>query len=340
MQRATTASIPERARGARFDIEGRRVWVAGHTGMVGSALCRRLRSERCELLAAHRCDLDLTRQDQVEAWMERQRPDLVIVAAARVGGILANATYPSEFLYENLAIAANILWSAHRLGTEKLVFLGSSCIYPKLAPQPIREEYLLTGALEPTNEAYAIAKIAGLKLTQTLNRQYGRRFISAMPTNLYGPNDNFDLESSHVVPALIRKIHEARAAGRPAVTIWGTGTPTRDILHVDDLADACMLLVRDYDGDEPVNVGSGTEVSIAELARTIADIVGYEGSFAFDAGKPDGTPRKQLDTRRLSALGWRPRIGLRDGLASTYRWWLDRMAAEPPQRTGTVAAAR
>jgi GDP-L-fucose synthase len=305
-------------------ITGRRVFVAGHRGMVGSALCRRLAREDCTLITVEHHDLDLTRQSAVEAFMARTRPEIVVVAAARVGGILANATFPAEFLYDNLMIAANLLWAARSTGVAKLLFLGSSCIYPKLAPQPIREDALLTGPLEPTNEAYAIAKIAGLKLAQALSGEHGCHFITAMPTNLYGPNDNFDLMGSHVIPALMRKIHDAREQGRTTVEIWGSGTPRREFLHVDDLADACLFLLDRYAEAEPINVGSGDEVTIRALAEQIADVVGYRGSFSFDAAKPDGAPRKLLDTTRLKALGWMPRIGLHEGLADAYRHWRSR----------------
>jgi GDP-L-fucose synthase len=302
-------------------VSGRRVFVAGHRGMVGSALCRRLAHEDCDLVTIDHHDLDLTRQSAVEAWMARTRPDIVVVAAARVGGILANATFPAEFLYDNMMIAANLLSAARNAGVVKLLYLGSSCIYPKLAPQPIREESLLTGSLEPTNEAYAIAKIAGLKLAQALAVEHGCRFITAMPTNLYGPNDNFDPMGSHVIPGLMRKIHLAQEEGRPTVEIWGSGTPRREFLHVDDLADACLFLLDRYEDPEPINVGSGDEVTIRALAELIAAVVGYTGTFAFDTTKPDGTPRKLLDTSRLRALGWAPRIGLREGLAGAYRDW-------------------
>ncbi|MFC7397091.1 GDP-L-fucose synthase family protein [Chelatococcus sp. GCM10030263] len=302
-------------------VSGRRVFVAGHRGMVGSALCRRLAREDCDLITIDHHDLDLTRQSAVEAWMGRMRPEIVVVAAARVGGILANATFPAEFLYDNLMIAANVLSAARSTGVVKLLYLGSSCIYPKLAPQPMREESLLTGPLEPTNEAYAIAKIAGLKLAQALAGEHGCRFITAMPTNLYGPNDNFDPMGSHVIPGLMRRIHTAQEEGRPTVEIWGSGTPRREFLHVDDLADACLFLLDHYEAAEPINVGSGHEVTIRELAEFIAEVVGYTGSFAFDTAKPDGAPRKLLDTSRLKALGWAPRIGLREGLAGAYRHW-------------------
>jgi len=306
-----------------YALSGKRVLVAGHRGMVGSALLRRLLGEPVQLLTAPRHALDLTRQTEVESWLSAHRPQVVIVAAAKVGGILANATQPVDFLEQNLLIELNLIRASFAVGVEKLLFLGSSCIYPRMCPQPIREEYLLTGPLEPTNEAYALAKIAGVKLCQAYRRQHGADFISAMPTNLYGPGDNFDLQASHVVPALIRKMHEAKHRGAPAVEIWGTGFPRREFLHVDDLADACLFLLERYQDEVPINVGCGEDVTIAELARTIQAVVGYRGALGFDPGKPDGTPRKLLDTTRLTHLGWRPRIALRDGLAHTYRWFLE-----------------
>lgn len=309
-------------------LAGKRVYVAGHAGMVGSALCRRLSRERCSLLTAPRGELDLTRQAPTEAFLARTRPDVVFVAAARVGGIHANRSRPADFLYENLAIATNLVHAAAQTGVARLVYLGSSCIYPRLAPQPMREDALLTGPLEPTNEAYAVAKIAGLKLVEAYNRQYGKSFVTAMPTNLYGPGDNFDLETSHVMPALMRKIHAAKVENRPRVEIWGSGAPRREFLHVDDLADALVRIAEAYPGPEPINVGSGREISIANLARLIARVVGYEGEFVFDTTMPDGAPRKLLDCSRLDALGWRPRIGLEDGLAEAYAGWV---AAEAPR---------
>lgn len=311
----------------KFELAGKRVWVAGHRGMVGAALTRRLASETCTLLEVGRGEVDLREQAAVRTWMAREKPQAVFVAAATVGGIHANATRPAEFLYDNLMIEANIIHAAHEIGVEKLLFLGSSCIYPKFAEQPITETSLLTGPLEPTNEWYAIAKIAGIKLAQAYRRQHGRHFISAMPTNLYGPNDNFDLTSSHVLPALIRKMHEAKVARAESVTLWGTGTPRREFLHVDDLADALVHLIKTYDGEEHVNVGVGEDVSITELATICARVVGYEGKFAYDTSKPDGTPRKLLDVSRLAALGWRASIPLEAGIASTYRWFLDHEGA-------------
>ena len=308
-----------------FPLTGKRVWVAGHRGMVGSALVRRLERESCAILTVGRQQCDLKRQEQVEAWLGDARPDAVIVAAAKVGGILANESYPAEFLYENLMIEANVIHAAHQVGVAKLLFLGSSCIYPKLAPQPMSEECLLEGQLEPTNQWYAIAKIAGIKLCQAYRRQHGCDFISAMPTNLYGPGDNFDLMGSHVVPALIRKMHEAREAGAAEVEIWGTGTPRREFLHVDDLADACVHLLKVYSGELHLNVGCGEDLTIAELAETVRRVVGFKGALRFNPERPDGTPRKLLDVSRLKALGWQPRIGLADGLADAYRWYRERV---------------
>jgi GDP-L-fucose synthase len=306
-----------------FDLAGKRVWVAGHRGMVGAALTRRLASEGCTLLETTRTEVDLREQAAVRAWMTRERPDAVFVAAATVGGIQANATRPAEFLYDNLMIEANIIHAAHEIGVDKLLFLGSSCIYPRLADQPITESALLTGPLEPTNEWYAIAKIAGIKLAQAYRRQHGRHFISAMPTNLYGPNDNFDLASSHVLPALIRKMHEAKVVRAPSVVLWGTGTPRREFLHVDDLADALVHLMKTYDAEGHVNVGVGEDVSIKELATFCARVIGYEGLFERDLSKPDGTPRKLLDVSLLTSLGWRASIPLEAGIAATYRWFLE-----------------
>lgn len=304
-----------------FSITGKRVWVAGHNGMVGGAVVRRLASENCEVLKATRQDLDLTRQADVEAWMADKKPQVVVVAAAVVGGIHANNTRPVDFLNANLQIQSNIISNAHNIGVEKLLFLGSSCIYPRLAPQPINEDSLLTGALEPTNEWYAIAKIAGVKLCQAYRRQFNADFISAMPTNLYGPGDNFDLLSSHVLPALIVKAHNAKLQNAQALELWGSGKPMREFLHVDDLADACVFLLKNYSGDVPLNVGVGSDVTIRELAELIADVVGFKGRFTFDATKPDGTPRKLLDCGRIHGLGWKAKIGLRDGIARTYEWY-------------------
>jgi len=308
-------------------LAGKRVWVAGHRGMVGSALVRRLEREDCEILTVTRQECDLVRQSEVETWLRRERPDVVLLAAAKVGGILANDTWPAQFLYDNLMIEANVIHAAREVGVEKLLFLGSSCIYPKFAPQPMPEECLLDGQLEPTNQWYAIAKIAGVKLCQAYRREHGRDFISAMPTNLYGPGDNFDLTGSHVVPALIRKMHEAKAQGAAEVEVWGSGRPRREFLHVDDLADACVHLLAHYSGEMPINVGCGEDLTIAGLAETIRRVVGFAGGLRFDPDKPDGTPRKLLDVRRLSALGWQARIPLEEGLADAYRWYRDRVAA-------------
>ncbi|MGK9053101.1 GDP-L-fucose synthase [Neorhizobium petrolearium] len=305
-----------------YSLAGRKVYVAGHRGMVGSAIVRRLASERCQILTATRAELDLTRQEEVEAWMERNRPDAVFLAAAKVGGILANDSYPADFLYDNLILEANIIHAAHKVGVQKLMFLGSSCIYPKFADQPIAEEALLTGPLEPTNEWYAIAKIAGIKLCQAYRRQHGDDFISAMPTNLYGPGDNFDLKSSHVMPALIRKAHEAKIDRLPEITIWGTGKPRREFLHVDDCADACVHLMKTYSDDMHVNVGSGKDITILELAELVSRVVGFKGRVAHDLTKPDGTPRKLMSADKLRGLGWTPRIGLQEGVASAYEAFL------------------
>ena len=310
----------------RFPLQGRRVFVAGHRGMVGSALLRRLASEQCELLTATRSALDLRRQDAVERWFGAHRPEAVFVAAATVGGILANDTRPAEFLYDNLMIAANVIEAARRSGVQKLLFLGTSCVYPRLAPQPMAEEALLTGALEPTNQWYAIAKIAGLKLCAAYRRQHGVDFIAAQPTNLYGPGDTYDLAASHVVPALIAKTHRAKLSGAKEVEIWGTGTPRREFMHVDDLADALVFLMEHYSGESPINIGCGEDVSIRELAELIAAAVGYRGGFRYDSTRPDGAPRKLLDATKLSAMGWRPRVALGDGLADAYRWFVENAA--------------
>jgi GDP-L-fucose synthase len=304
-----------------FDLSGQRVWVAGHKGMVGSAIVRRLAREACTVLTVDRREVDLTRQAAVETWMAREKPDAVFVAAAVVGGILANDSRPAEFLTENLQIQNNVIATAHQIGVKKLLFLGSSCIYPRMAPQPIREDSLLTGPLEPTNQWYAVAKIAGIKQCQAYRRAYGRDFISAMPTNLYGPGDNFDLQSSHVLPALIVKAHRAKMEGTKELVLWGTGTPLREFLHVDDLADACVFLMKRYSEDMHINVGFGSDLTIRALAELIAEVVGFEGTFVYDSTKPDGTPRKLMDSARLNDLGWRPSISLRDGIASTYLWY-------------------
>ncbi|NVJ95222.1 MAG: GDP-L-fucose synthase [Marivivens sp.] len=303
-------------------MTGKRIWVAGHRGMVGGAVVRRLASEGCEVITAGRDVVDLVNQKAVHDWMAMSKPDAIVLAAAKVGGIHANATSPVDFLYENLMIEANILHAAHEANVERLLFLGSSCIYPKFAIQPIHERSLLTGALEPTNEWYAIAKIAGLKLVQAYRKQHGRDWISAMPTNLYGPGDNYDLSTSHVLPALLRKFHKAKESGDTEVVVWGTGTPLREFLHCDDLADALVFLLRSYSDDDHINVGSGVEVTIKELAETIAEVVGYDAVLTWDTSKPDGTPRKLMDSSRLHALGWNNARDLKEGIAQTYSDWV------------------
>jgi len=310
-----------------FDLTGKRVWVTGGRGLVGSAVVRRLeRRGDVEILTAGREVVDLTRQAEVETWMAATKPDVIVVAAARVGGIKANNASPADFIGENLSIALNLIQSAHRLGTAKLLYLGSSCIYPRDASQPMREDALLTGPLEPTNQWYAIAKIAGIKLCQAFRRQHGCDFISAMPTNLYGPGDNYDLDSSHVLPALIRKIHEARTLNRASVEVWGSGRPTREFMHVDDLADALLFLLERYSGDEHVNVGTGEEISIGDLVRLIAEVEGWRGEFVFNTSMPDGTPRKLMDGSRLTAMGWRSTIPLSVGIRDAHRAYLDHLS--------------
>jgi len=311
-----------------YDLEGKRVWVAGHGGMVGSALCRRLADEPCTVLTCERREVDLTRQAEVEAWLEAARPDAIFLAAAKVGGILANDRQPAAFLYDNLMIEANVIHAARHVGVEKLVFLGSSCIYPKFAEQPIGEDALLTGPLEPTNAWYAVAKIAGVKLCQAYRREHGCDFVAAMPTNLYGPHDNFDLERAHVLPALLRKAHAAKRAGAATLEIWGSGAPRREFLHVDDCADALVFIMRHYSDDAPINVGCGEDIAVAELARLVLTVVGLDAELTYDRTKPDGTPRKRLDVSRLTALGWRPRIGLEDGIAQVYASTSFRRAVE------------
>ena len=303
-------------------LSGARIFVAGHRGLVGSAIRRRLEAAGCGniILRTHR-ELDLTRQAEVEAFFASEKPEYVFLAAAKVGGIWANSSYPAEFIYQNITIQTNIIHASYLSGVKKLLFLGSSCIYPRDCPQPMKEEYLLSGYLESTNEPYAVAKIAGIKMCQSYNRQYGSRYISVMPTNLYGPEDNFDLETSHVLPALIRKFHEAKERGLTEVVIWGTGTPRREFLHVDDLADAGVFLMEHYDGSEIVNIGVGEDQTIRELAEMIAEVVGFDGKLQFDPTKPDGTPVKLLDVGRLNRLGWKARIPLRNGLAETYEWY-------------------
>lgn len=310
----------------------RPIFVAGGRGLVGSALVRRLRrGGRRDVLAPNRDELDLTDRDAVESFMERERPGTVYLAAAKVGGILANSTYPADFIRINLLIQTLTIDAAWRHGVAKLVFLGSSCIYPKHAPQPMKEEHLLTGPLEPTNRAYAVAKIAGIEMVRSYRRQHGFDGISLMPTNLYGPGDNFDLETSHVLPALIRKFHEAKIEGRDHVVLWGTGTPRREFLHVDDLADAAVFLAESYDGEDIVNVGCGEDLPIRDLAGIVREVVGFDGDIVLDESKPDGTPRKLMDVSRLFDLGWRPRIGLEDGIRDTYRWFLEHVVpAESP----------
>ncbi|MFZ5664761.1 MAG: GDP-L-fucose synthase [Pseudomonadota bacterium] len=306
-----------------FDLSGKRIFVAGHRGMVGSAIVRQLEKADCDVLTAPRAELDLLDQAATRNWIAEHRPDAIVVAAAKVGGILANDSYPADFLYDNLAIAANVIEAAHRADVNRLLFLGSSCIYPKLAEQPIVEEALLTGPLEPTNEWYAVAKIAGIKLCQAYRRQHGRDYISAMPTNLYGPGDNFDFNSSHVLPALIRKAHEAKLSGAENITIWGTGTPRREFLHADDCANACVYLLEHYSDAAHVNVGSGEDITIYDLAQLVCDTIGFVGQIVRDESKPNGTPRKLMSADRLRAMGWTPTIDLADGIASTYRWYLD-----------------
>jgi GDP-L-fucose synthase len=306
-----------------YDLTGKCVWVAGHRGMVGSAVARRLEAENCEILFAPRDTVDLEERSDVERFLAEHRPHAVVMAAAKVGGILANDRNPVEFLQRNLTMELNVIKSAHEAGVEKLLFLGSSCIYPKFAPQPIKENALLTGDLEPTNEWYAIAKIAGIKLCQAYMKQHGARFISAMPTNLYGPHDNFDLQTSHVVPALIRKAHEAKLAGLDHVTIWGSGTPRREFLFSEDCADALVFILKNYEDYEHINVGSGDDIPILDLMKLIAEVVGFDGRIETDPSKPDGTPRKLMSNEKLVRLGWRPSTDLREGLSRAYRWYLE-----------------
>jgi len=309
-----------------FSLAGKKVWVAGHTGMVGSATVRRLARENCDVLTADHSALELRDQSAVSAWINQNKPDVVVLAAATVGGILANSTRPAEFIYDNLAIETNIINASYQNDVEKLLFLGSACIYPREAAQPMNEEALLTGPLEPTNEWYAIAKIAGIKLCEAYRKQYGCDYISAQPNNLYGPGDNFDLQSSHVIPALMVKAHIAKLAGAKSMEIWGTGSAMREFLHVDDLADALVHLLHHYSGDIHINIGTGEEISVRDLATTIAGVVGFEGDLAFDTSKPDGAPRKLLDAARMQALDWTSAITLSDGLASTYNWYLKNIA--------------
>ncbi|PFP16966.1 GDP-fucose synthetase [Priestia megaterium] len=301
-----------------------KIYVAGHRGLVGSAIVRKLQEKGYNnLVYRTSAELDLRDKPQVDAFFAEEKPEFVFLAAAKVGGIVANNEYPAEFIHDNLLIQSNIIDAAYRNGVEKLLFLGSTCIYPKLAPQPLKEEYLLTGALEPTNEPYAIAKIAGIKMCESYNRQYGTKYISAMPTNLYGPNDNFDLHTSHVLPALLRKFHEAKASNAPFVEMWGTGTPKREFLYSDDLADACVFLMNTYEGNEIVNIGVGEDITIKELGEKVKAVVGYEGDIQFDTSKPDGTPRKLVDVTKLNGLGWKAETVLEDGLQKAYQWFLD-----------------
>ncbi len=309
-----------------YSLKGKRVWVAGHRGMAGSAIVRRLAAEDCELLEATRAEVDLRRQDAVERWMEKTRPQAVFVAAATVGGILANSTRPAEFLYDNLAIETNVIHAAWKTGVEKLLLLGSSCIYPRLAPQPMTEEALLTGPLEPTNEWYAVAKIAGIKLCQAYRRQYGCDFIAAMPTNLYGPGDNYDPESSHVIAAMQVKMHHAKQTGADTVEIWGSGTPRREFLYVDDLADALVFLMKRYSDESHINVGTGVDIPVIDLARLVAKIAGWHGKFVHDRTKPDGMPRKVMDVGRMRTLGWQARTPLETGLARAYAWYVQHLS--------------
>ncbi|WP_306886319.1 GDP-L-fucose synthase [Amorphus orientalis] len=304
-----------------YNLAGKRVWVSGHNGMVGSAIVERLKSEDCEILVSDR-SVDLRDPAMVRAWMERHRPQAMIIAAAKVGGILANDSRPADFIYDNLMIASNQIHEANQMGVEKLLFLGSSCIYPKFAPQPIPEDSLLTGPLEPTNQWYAVAKIAGIKLCQAYRKQYGSDFISVMPTNLYGPKDNYDLSTSHVLPALLRKMHEAKIANQDSMVMWGSGSPLREFMHVHDLADACVFLMKNYSEYEHINVGTGSEISIKDLAAMIAEVVGFKGALKHDLSKPDGTPRKLMDSSRLRKLGWAPQLQLKEGIQQTYEDFL------------------
>ncbi|MCC6609987.1 MAG: GDP-L-fucose synthase [Burkholderiales bacterium] len=311
-----------------YSLAGKRVWVAGHRGMAGSAVCRRLQREDCQLLTASRAEADLRRQAEVEVWMERARPHAVFVCAATVGGILANSTRPAEFLYDNLAIEANIIESAHRAGVEKLLFLGSSCIYPRLAPQPMTEDMLLAGPLEPTNQWYAVAKIAGIKLCQAYRRQYGCDFISAMPTNLFGPGDNYDLQQGHVAAAMQVKVHHAKITRAPSIEIWGSGRPRREFLYVDDLADALVFMMQHYSDESHLNVGTGIDISIRELAELVAKVAGFSGGFVYDASKPDGMPRKVMNVDKLKALGWVAKTSLEEGFRLSYEWYVQNAGAK------------
>lgn len=313
---------------ASYTLRNKRVWVAGHRGLVGSALVRRLQGEGCEILTASRAQVDLRAPEQLESWMRENKPQAVFMAAARVGGIHANDTQPADFIYDNLMIGTNVVEAARRHGVEKLLMLGSSCIYPRLAPQPIAEDALLSGPLEPTNQWYAIAKIAAIKLCQAYRRQHGCDFISAMPTNLYGPGDNFDLMSSHVVPALMAKAHDAKLRHAPTLEVWGTGRALREFMYVDDLADGLVFLMRQYSGEPIINIGTGEDLPIADLAAMVCEVVGFRGRLRFDTSKPDGTPRKMLDVSQLRELGWQARTPLRQGLEQTYRWYVDNIASQ------------
>jgi len=306
-----------------YDLKGRRIVIAGYCGMVGAGLARRLEAENCEIIPLGRAQADLINQSQAHEFIAKEKPDVVIIAAAKVGGILANSTYPAEFLYDNLMIATNLIHASHLADVNRLLFLGSSCIYPKMAPQPIGEDSLLTGPLEPTNEWYAIAKIAGIKLVESYRKQYGRSYVSGMPTNLYGPGDNFDLKTSHVLPALIRKAHQAKLAKASSIEIWGTGSPMREFLHVDDCADALVHTLKHFDEDEHINIGSGSDLTILDLTQLVCRVVGFEGEIVKDSSKPDGTPRKLMGADKLKKLGWTPKISLEDGIASTYQWYLN-----------------
>lgn len=310
----------------KYDLTGKRIWVAGHRGMAGSAIVRRLEQENCEIIKSTRDEVDLTNQAQTIAWLQKTKPDAIFLAAAKVGGIWANDTYPAEFLYENMMIEANVIHGAYLAGVEKLLFLGSSCIYPKMAEQPMQEDALLTGPLEPTNEWYAIAKIAGIKMCQAYRKQYGCDFISAMPTNLFGIGDNYDEKGSHVVAALIQKAHRAKMAGEASMELWGTGTPLREFLFADDLADGLVFLLKNYSDAPHINIGSGREHTIRELAETIQTVIGFDGDLTFDTSKPDGTPRKLMDNSRIEAMGWRAETSLHDGLKVAYQWYLNHRA--------------
>ena len=315
-----------------YSLAGKRVWVAGHRGMAGSAIVRRLASEQCTVLTVGRESVDLRRQDPLESWLSRERPHAVFLAAGTVGGIYVNDTRPAQFIYDNLAIEANIIEGARRTGVEKLLFLSSSCVYPRLAPQPMKEEFLLTGPLEPTNQWYAVAKIAGMKLCEAYRRQYGCDFISAMPTNLYGPGDNYDLQASHVAAAMQVKIHRAKVRGERSITLWGTGTPRREFLHVDDLADGLVFLMKNYSGEQHVNVGTGEDISIRELAELVARVADWRGSFEYDRSKPDGMPRKVMDVSKLCSLGWSARTPLEAGLRQSYEWYAAHVGAKEGAR--------